>query len=78
MHSISQRQKLTTLDPASKEFIEGQTLYAKIRSEIETKFYAEAEAAFRKKVNVMMKAEIRRGMELDVQGENKKLLVKQK
>jgi hypothetical protein len=78
MHSISQRQKLTALGPASKKFIEGQTLYAKIRSEIETKFYAEAAAAFHKKVNVKIKAEIRRGMELDVHGENKKLLVKQK
>jgi hypothetical protein len=77
-NSHSPSQKCLILDPASSEFIEGQTLYAKIKSEIQAQFLTEAEAAFRKTVTAKMKAEIRHGMILDVEEESRKLLVKQK
>ncbi|KAE9377864.1 hypothetical protein N431DRAFT_500611 [Stipitochalara longipes BDJ] len=66
------------LDPCSDEFLEGQILYAKIRSEIQRQFLGEAENAFRKTITKKMKDEIRRGMVLDVQEEGRKLLASQK
>jgi len=76
--SNSHPKKRPTLDHASPEFIEGQTIYAKIRSEIRARFLAEVEKEFRKTVTTKMKAEIRHGMVLDVQEENRKLLLRQK
>jgi hypothetical protein len=66
------------LDPASAEFLEGQTLYRKIRSEIQAQITTEIESSFRASMTSKMKAEIRRGMVLDVQEEGCKLLASQK
>ncbi|KAN0108221.1 hypothetical protein V8E51_007963 [Hyaloscypha variabilis] len=73
--SPSKRQ---ALDPSSDEFLEGQTLYAKIRSEIQHQFIGEAETAFRKTITKKVKDELRRSMVLDVQEEGRKLIASQK
>ncbi|PMD27320.1 hypothetical protein NA56DRAFT_697498 [Hyaloscypha hepaticicola] len=70
--------KRLALEPNSAEFLEAQNHYAKIRAEIQATFIREQEAAFRKSMTAKMKAEIRHGMVLDVQEEQRKMLVKQK
>jgi CheY-like chemotaxis protein len=65
-------QQQPALEKNSTDFLEAQNLYAKIRFEIEASFHGEREAAFKKSMTARMKAEIRRGMVLDVQEENRK------
>jgi hypothetical protein len=71
-------QQRPAFEKNSTDFLEAQTLYAKMRSEIEASFHGEREAAFKKSMTARMKAEIRRGMVLDVQEEYRKMLLSQK
>lgn len=71
-------KKRQELDPSSADFLEGQNLYLRIRSELQAQLTSELEAKIRSSVTSKMKDEIRRGMILDIQEEGRKLLADQK